>query len=245
MNRYKKPLAEIIAEEIKKRIDDGTYAYEEQLPAEVELAKELSVSRVTLRDALSMLERQGLVTRRHGVGSFVAKPEKQILSSFDKMDSMIDLIRRSGYEATIKVADCCHGPLSTEVCAMLETPSGSSGYTFNTIYSANGIPFVYTNEYVADSLLPETITTERGACEDLSDFINQNTGKPPVATMTQLKGILPTRELMHVLMIDANSPIIRQRFTLFNKNRKPVGCGYDFFNSSWFEFSIYTNTIRL
>ena len=46
-------------------------------------------------------------------------------------------------------------------------------------------------------------------------------------------------------MIDANSPIIRQRFTLFDKKEQILGCGYDYFNSSWFEFSIFTNTIRL
>lgn len=245
MHRYKKPLSVIIAEEIKKRIDSGIYKYEDQLPAEVVLAKEMDVSRVTLRDALSILERQGLITRRHGVGSFIAKPGKHILSSFDKMDSLIDLIRRSGYEATIEVLESTHSELSTEVCKTLEIPIGSQGLNFNTMYSANGIPFVYTNEYVADSLLPDSFTTNRADCEDLSDFISKNTGKPPTATLTQLKGILPTSELMRILMIDAHSPIIRQKFTLFNKHQKRVGCGYDFFNSSWFEFSIYTDTIRL
>lgn len=245
MHAYKKPLSVIIAEDLKKRIDRGIYKYEDQLPAEVVLAKEMGVSRVTLRDALSILERQGLITRKHGVGSFIAQPEKHILSSFDKMDSLIDLIRRSGYEATINVLEITHGELSPQVCNTLEIPTDSQGFTFNTMYSANGIPLVYTNEYVEDSLLPKHITTNRADCEDLADFISRNTGKAPTATLTQLKGILPTKELMRILMIDPHSPIIRQKFTLFNKHQKRVGCGYDFLNSSWFEFSIYTNTIRL
>lgn len=245
MHRHKKPLAVIVAEEIKQKIDTNVYRSAEQLPAEVDLAREMGVSRATLRESLSMLERQGLVIRRHGVGSFVAEPDRQIIASFDKLDSMIDLIRRSGYEATMTLVDSCREPLDDEACETLHLAPGAVGYRFNTMYSANTIPLVYTYEFVAGASLPDPLTAPRGDCEDLADFITRNTGKPPVANLTQLKGILPTQELMRILMIDANSPIIRQRFTLFDKEKRPVGWGYDFFNSSWFEFSIYMNTTRL
>jgi GntR family transcriptional regulator len=245
MSRYRKPLSVIIAEEIKKKIAQGIYRQKQQLPAEVELARDLGISRATLREALSMLDRQGYVTRIHGVGSFVAKPEKQIDSSLDKLESMMELIRRSGYEATMKVLTTTRKVLDQESCTVLEIPEGSRGIEFTTLYSANKIPFVYTREIIAESLVPDVHPVSRSDSEDLADFIAKNTGKAPVATLTHLKGILPTKDLIEILMIDAHSPIIRQRFTLFNKQKKPVGCGQDYFNSSWFEFSIYTNTIRL
>ena len=55
----------------------GLLAAGEQLPGETELAGQLGVSTVTLREALMALRQQGLVTTRRGRGggSFVALPE--------------------------------------------------------------------------------------------------------------------------------------------------------------------------
>jgi GntR family transcriptional regulator len=245
MQRYKKPLSAEVAEEIKKNILENRYRPGEQLPAEIDFAKQMGVSRATLREAFSLLHRQGFIIRKHGVGSFVAEPGNQIVSNFEKLESMIDLIRRSGYEPTMKVIESTVCTLDNETCLSMEIPEGTEGYKFSTIYSATGIPFVHTVEFVPKYILPETLAYQREDSEDLADFITKNTTNPPTATLTRLKGILPTKELMELLMIDANSPIIRQRFTLFDKKEQILGCGYDYFNSSWFEFSIFTNTIRL
>lgn len=221
------------------------YAPGDQLPAEVDFAKQLGVSRATLREAFSLLHRQGFIIRKHGVGSFVAEPGNQIVSNFEKLESIMDLIRRSGYEPTMEVLESATCELDGDTCFTMEVPEHTEGYRFSTIYRANDIPFVHTVEYVPKSLLPEHLKYTREQSEDLADFITKNTKNPPTATLTRLKGILPTTELMQRLMIDANSPIIRQRFTLFDAKEQIVGCGFDYFNSSWFEFSIFTNTIRL
>ncbi|MGM0432507.1 MAG: GntR family transcriptional regulator [Spirochaetota bacterium] len=245
MHRYRKPLSVEVAEELQKKIAEGIYKPGDQLPSEVDFARELGVSRATLREAFSILHRQGFITRKHGVGSFVAEPEKQILSSFEKLESMVGLIRRSGYEPAMHVLENDFVALDDECCELMELPRGTAGYRFATLYSANGIPFVYTNEFTARSIVPDQPAYDRSQCEDLADFLTKNTSNPPTATLTRLKGILPTKQLMEILMIDAATPIIRQRFTLFDKHEQVVGCGYDYFNSSWFEFSIYTDTIRL
>ena len=245
MQRYRRPLSAEVAEDIKKSILKKQYIPGQQLPPEVDFAKQMGVSRATLREAFSILHRQGFIIRKHGVGSFVAEPGNQIVSNFEKLESMVDLIRRSGYEPTMKVLENTICTLDGNTCFSMELPEQTAGYTFKTLYLANSIPFVYTEEFVPQHLLPNQILTPRENSEDLADFITKNTKNPPTATLTRLKGILPTQELMDILMIDANSPIIRQRFTLFDAKEHIVGCGYDYFNSSWFEFSIFTNTIRL
>src|SRR3954463_6579276 len=66
-------LGETVARRVGSAISLGLLAPGEQLPAEAELATQLNVSTVTLRDALAELRRLGLVeTRRgRGGGSFV------------------------------------------------------------------------------------------------------------------------------------------------------------------------------
>lgn len=61
-----------VAEEIKERIKAGIYKASTLLPDQETLAKELDVSRLTVKKALDGLERQGLVYKQSGLGTFVA-----------------------------------------------------------------------------------------------------------------------------------------------------------------------------
>ena len=45
----------------------------DQLPAEIDLARELGMSRNSIREAYARLSAQGLLIRRHGIGTFVAR----------------------------------------------------------------------------------------------------------------------------------------------------------------------------
>lgn len=67
------------------------------LPAEPELASQLGVSRATLREAFRPFVSRGVVVRRRGVGSYVAKPSQvietglEVLSSIESLASSIGL----------------------------------------------------------------------------------------------------------------------------------------------------------
>lgn len=245
MSLYRKPLHALVAEELKRKIREGRYPPGSQLPSETELAAELQISRATLRDALSLLEREGSVIRRHGVGSFVRDISQDMATNFNKLESMKDLIARSGFAASIEVLEERRGELDPDSCAALELPEGSEGLILRTLYSATGFPLVCTEEYAPASLVPGKPAFERKDCEDLSDFLARNARRPPVSTLTRIKALLPAPEIMAILMIDEATPVVRQRFILYDKARTPVGCGYDYFNSSWFEFTIFADSIRL
>jgi CheY-like chemotaxis protein len=68
-----KPLKYLaIANAIRDRIADGTYKNGQQLPASAALAKEHGVALMTVRQALGILQQQGVIEARHGAGTFVA-----------------------------------------------------------------------------------------------------------------------------------------------------------------------------
>ena len=64
--------AEAVARHIEGLILEGSLRPGERLPAERELAERLAVSRPTLREALHLLQQQGLLTSEPGSGSYVA-----------------------------------------------------------------------------------------------------------------------------------------------------------------------------
>ena len=63
-----------IAEALRERIRGGELAPGARLDNQRQLAKSFGVTLMTLRQALEVLEREHLITRRHGLGTFVAAP---------------------------------------------------------------------------------------------------------------------------------------------------------------------------
>ena len=77
------PLVETVAGRIRELVVHGGFQAGDRLPSEVELVKQLQVSRPVLREAVSRLEAIGLLSVRHGSGTFVA--DREWLSSCVKL----------------------------------------------------------------------------------------------------------------------------------------------------------------
>jgi len=69
------PLYYQLAEQIRALIQAGRLAAGERLPAERDLAGDVGISRMTARQAIAYLVRDGTLAVRHGVGTFVAEPK--------------------------------------------------------------------------------------------------------------------------------------------------------------------------
>jgi len=68
-------------ERIADMIRSGQYAPGDRLPSERKLAEQLQVSRTSVREALSRLETFGLLESRHGLGTFVKDPSREVLQA--------------------------------------------------------------------------------------------------------------------------------------------------------------------
>jgi GntR family transcriptional regulator len=73
LDRSSVPLYLQIATLIRRRINSGEWIEGFQLPTLEELMEEFGVGRVTVRQALDIMEREGLVRRQRGRGTFVSQ----------------------------------------------------------------------------------------------------------------------------------------------------------------------------
>ena len=65
-------LTERVAISLREDITQGRYKLGEPLPSEGSMAASFGVSRTVLREAISRLKAEGLVSTRQGLGAFVA-----------------------------------------------------------------------------------------------------------------------------------------------------------------------------
>lgn len=87
-----------VVEQLAAELRSGRYAGQSRLPAEVELATDLGVSRTVVRDALSELEREGFVERVRGIGTVVNRDVLALENRIDHKLEFYSMIRARGYE---------------------------------------------------------------------------------------------------------------------------------------------------
>lgn len=103
-------LYETLADRLEETIVNDTNMIGQKLPSENELAKNLGVSRNIVREALKLLKERGLIASRTGDGSYVSRPDPQILTSvIGRMLAMHDIDASDVYEMRIMLE--CHACL--------------------------------------------------------------------------------------------------------------------------------------
>ena len=73
----------------------------QRLPSEPDLAKQLGVSRATLREAMRAFETQGLIRRRQGSGTFVVGKVQALDSGLEVLESLETMAKRLDLEISV------------------------------------------------------------------------------------------------------------------------------------------------
>ena len=93
------PLYIQVREYILNRIRMGDYKVGDRLPTEKELMEQLQVGRATVRAALNELEHEGQVEKRHGIGTFVKEPKREL--GFEPLISLSHYLDKMGILVSI------------------------------------------------------------------------------------------------------------------------------------------------
>jgi GntR family transcriptional regulator len=89
------PLYYQLAEQLKEQIQSGKLKPGVQLPSERELSEQVGISRMTVRQAIAYLVRDGALVVKQGIGTFVAEP-KLAHDTLHLLGFTEDIIRRGG-----------------------------------------------------------------------------------------------------------------------------------------------------
>jgi GntR family transcriptional regulator len=158
VNGTRRSLRHSLAQELRARIQRGEWAPGERLPSEPELARQETVSRSSLRAAITMLEEEGFVRRRQGSGTYVthrpAPPN--------------DLARNIGVSSLIASTGSRPGsteeraglvPAPDEVAEALGVEAGEPVSTLRRVRTADGRPVVDVTDWCrTDHLTPDELS---------------------------------------------------------------------------------------
>lgn len=147
----RKTLTDAVQEELRNAIFSGTYTPGSQLPTEAELGEMLGASRTVVREALRVLEEDGLIFRRHGVGTFVRK--HSILKNLNINYGITEMIQLAGLKPSTIHLDAQRGTADKETAEQLDVPEGTPVINVERVRTADDKPVVYSLDTFAETLL--------------------------------------------------------------------------------------------
>jgi GntR family transcriptional regulator len=132
------PLYQQLSDLLRERIRRGDYSPLERLPSEYELVREHSISRITARQALAELERAGLVFRRQGRGSFVARPA--VVQHLTRLSGLGEAMSGQGLSSTSRVLRAAATRASTAVGSRLGVVAGAPVFEIRRLRLVDACP---------------------------------------------------------------------------------------------------------
>jgi GntR family transcriptional regulator len=146
------PLYYQLAEAIREQVRSGELNPGDQLPPERILSEQAGISRMTARQALAYLVRQGTLVVRHGLGTFVAEP-KLTYDAFHLLGFSEEIMHHGG-TATSRVIECVLHTPPARVAAMLQLPDGESAVKIVRLRLSGEAPLLLETIYLPAALCP-------------------------------------------------------------------------------------------
>lgn len=228
----------IVADQLRATLRAGEWRQGQQLPSEPALAKAMGVSRTTLREALRSLENEGLISRRHGVGSFVTVNSGHIIAGLEQIESYVKTIQRCGFQAEDRVLRIEGGEIEPEISGLLDLPPGSLGWIIFSLRLANGLPVIYCRDVIPTVLVPDRRVMERRVSKTLLDFFGEELGIRPAYAFLTIGAILPKGEVMEQLGCQATEPLVTLRGPAFTSTDRPLYYHWAYVRSQYIDLTL-------
>lgn len=149
----KVPLYYQLYELMAREIDSNIYNENDKLPSERELCEKFEISRSTVRQAMSELEKEGYIYKEQGKGIFVSVKsiEKDLLNFYSFTDDMKEL----GKKPSSRVLDFEKIKASEKIADKLKLDKNEEIYKFTRLRLADKEPMILETTYLPARRFPE------------------------------------------------------------------------------------------
>lgn len=154
------PLYHQIEENLRRLINDGVLQPSDAMPSEPNLGQIYGVSRLTVRRALDELERDGLLSRRHGIGTFIADPKAAQIhpSALSFTDNML----QTGRVPSSRIISLASLPAPDEVADQLGLAQGAPVVKLVRLRLADGQPLTLETTFLPEGRVPGLVESGIG-----------------------------------------------------------------------------------
>lgn len=204
---------------LRQAILEGHYTPEKPLPNEIALTEQFQVSRITIRKAMERLDREGLIVRYRGKGTFpVASNESSPLQA--SISGVIENLIAMGLKTDVSVIDFGYVAASAEVAKALEVEPGELVQKATRIRSHRGSPFSLLITYVPEAI-GRTFTEADLASQPLL-LLLERAGAKVTSAEQAITAKLATPGQAEMLKVEPGDALLCIRRKVFTEDDRPV-----------------------
>ncbi len=228
------PMHAQIREIIRRRVLDGTYPPHSQMPSESQMIEAFSVSRITVRQALGDLQKEGLIFKVPGKGSFVAKPKA--FQSLSRLQGFGEAMSPSGYETFSQVLSTRRVAASEAVARHLQVKPGAAVFEIQRLRFLNREPISVDQSYFPLAL-GQRLALEDLPTRDIFVILENDYGLHLTHADVQIEAISASEVLARQLRIAEASPLLRiERLTY--ADQRPIDFEYLYYRGDAFQYRL-------
>jgi GntR family transcriptional regulator len=234
------PLYTQIRESIRRSVLDGSYPPHSQMPSEAQMMERFGVSRITVRQALSDLQREGLIFKVAGKGSFVAKPKA--FQSLSRLQGFGEAMTPAGYETYSKVLSARRVPANETVARNLQIKVGSAVFEIQRLRFLNREPISVDISWFPLAL-GKRLAREDLPTRDIFVILENDYGHVLTHADVSIEAISASEPLARQLRTAEGSPLLRiERLT--HTGDQPLDYEHLFYRGDAFQYRLRIDRIE-
>lgn len=209
-----------IQRDLAVAIAEGEYAPGSRIPSETSLAKRFGVTRMTVRHAVDGLIREGLVTRRHGSGTYVShRPQAQ--RALNRLTGFAEDIRSQGRQTSTDELTHAEAEPPGRVQDLLELQDGAHVVRLERLRLVEGEPMAIHRVWLPFALAPELARRSLGG-DSLYDTLEKEHGIRLTTARQRITAVAASETDAGLLKVEPGAPLIYTERLTRDANNRPV-----------------------
>lgn len=210
----------------------------DQLPSETELASKLRVGRTTIREALRLLEEEGVIARRRGRGTFVAAHFPAIKGGLDELASITDMIRQTGKQPRTLLNMVTTEVPPKEVRSELNLEQDEEAISIVRVRAAGALPVAYCHSFVPVARLKHHRDVANDYDGDSLFKYLESLGITVASSISRIAAVPAEPQVAKELQLRLNEPILLLKQLHYDDTGKSVFYSVDHLHPQFFDFTI-------
>ena len=208
----------------------------DRLPSEPELAKNMGVSRATLREAMRTFEAQGLIRRRQGSGTFVVGQVPVIEAGLEVLESLETMAERLNLEITVENLHVESYPSDYDNSQVLDVPVGTPLLRIQRVMREESRPVAYLVDTLPDDVL-KSEQLPNNFDGSVLDFLLKR-GDPLTVSKAAISAIGAPADVAKALQIQRGDVLLEFVSKLYHSNGKVLDYSTSYFIPGYFHFHV-------
>lgn len=213
------PLHSQIHDFLRKNILSNKFQSDEHIRSERELAEEFEVSRMTVRQALNALRKEGLIYQKRGKGTFVSSRKLDVHSR--NLNGFSDEMRRRDLRPKSKVLQLVKEKSDEETAEKLHLSVSEEVFKVERLRLADDIPMAIETTCLPAKMFPD-LSKYDFEKQSLYQILEKKYGVQMYSAAEDLEAAISNAKISELLGVKKNSPLLIVYRTVFAEDDQPI-----------------------